>query len=387
MKAITQTNKTSLKKFILGSSLILLAFCSHAQKGDSMTVNIWGDKLFCTKEMEDADNNGNEAFVHYHCAIVNADIGRITKSIIVGSLDIKMLFSGNSYPLNKRLFSEHPILENEILVVIPVAWEQDKGGPDALTAFNSNMAACLGIIASQLPAKYATLRTRYNNSQTGWYEGITVDVDRVKNLNWNSFTGLPSFKTALENVRGSGATRPVGISSNFEFTPAIFTFSRASMKYLEILSPSSSAKADIVQFNAGYVEGAVGPSNNPANYSIAISLQRKFIPAGGVIINPPIKKIPYQVGIWQGTWNVSSDPFLKMNISADGFFQLFDTYNTAREAGTYTMNADQFNGLITLNSKRYELTGNLDRTTATLSGTWRYNDGFTTRTGTWSVKK
>lgn len=378
--------EASLKKMLFSLMLILFAFGSHAQKDDSLLVNIWADKLLCNKEMEDAtaDGNGNESFVQYHWAIVNANNGTITKSGIQANLDIKMLFSGSNYPLNKMIIGEYPIRENDILVIVPVVWEQDKVGPDVMPAFNQNMVTCMTTIAGQLPAKYATLRMNYNNSSTGYYSGISTDLDRVRTLSWSSFSGLPSFKTVLEPARGTGATRPVGFNSSFEFTPAIFTFSRAFIRYIEQVILSS--KGGIVQFQANYTDESVGSANSRPNYSINISLQRKTI-TPGVIVRPPITKTPFQVGMWQGTWNASSDPFLKMNISADGFFQLFDAYNNPKQSGTYTMNNDQFNGKLTLNGKNYELTGNLDRSAATLTGTWRYNDGFTTKNGTWSVKK
>lgn len=389
MKTVNNIRHTLQIKFFFSLTLILAAVCSNAQKEDSTMVNIWGDKLFCKTEMEDAtaDGNGNEAFVQYHWAIVNANNGTITKSGIQANLDIKMLFSGTTYPLNKMIFGEYPIRENDILVIVPVVWEQDKTGPDVLAAFNQNMSACMNTIAGQLPSKYATLRTNYNNSIAGYYTSISADVDKVRTLNWNSFTGLSSFKNLLEPVRGSGATRPVGISSNFEFTPAIFTFSRASMRYLEYLAFSSGSRNDMAQFQANYIEGVFGDPNNRPNYTITISLQKKTIYPSVVTPKPPIVKVPYHVGMWEGSWDALSDNFLKMKISADGFFQLFDSYNTPRQSGTYTMNNDQFSGQVTLNSKRYELTGTLDRTTGILSGTWRYNDGFTTKTGTWSLKK
>ncbi|MEQ1675638.1 MAG: hypothetical protein ABL876_02980 [Chitinophagaceae bacterium] len=374
-------------KKLLFFFLTLNIASSYAQNGDSMMVNIWGDKLFCKTEMEDAvdDGKGNEAFVQYHWAIVNADNGTIVKSGIQANLDIKMLFSGNNYPLNKMVFGENRIRENDILVIVPVVWEQDKTGPNVLAAFNQNMSTCMNMIAGQLPAKYATLRANYNNSVAGYYTGISADVDKVRTLNWNSFTGLPSFKTLLEPVRGSGATRPVGISSNFEFTPAIFTFSRASMRYLEYLAFANPG-VDMAQFQANYIEGVFGDPNNRPNYTITISLQRKTIHPAVINPRPPVKT-PYHVGMWTGSWDGSQDPFFKMKISEDGFFQLFDSYNTPRQSGTYTLNNGQFSGQFTLNSKRYELTGTLDRIAGTLSGTWKYNDGFTTKTGTWSLRK
>lgn len=376
-----------MKKFLLFLLMFNVAV-SYAQKGDSMMVNIWGDKLFCKKEMEDAidDGKGNEAFVQYHWAIVNADNGTIFKRGILANLDIKMLFSRNNYPLNKPIFGEFPIRENDILVIVPVVWEQDKTGPDVLAAFNQNMSTCMNMIAGQLPAKYAPLRANYNNSSIGYYTGMTADVDKVRTLNWNSFTGLPSFKTLLEPVRGSAATRPVGISSNFEFTPAIFTFSRASMYSLEYLAFARPG-ANMAEFKASYIEGVFGDPFNRPEYTITISLQRKTIYPSVVNPKPPIVKTPYHVGIWEGSWDGTPDRFFKMKVSDDGFFQLFDAYNTPRQSGTYTLNNGQFSGQFTLNGKRYELTGTLDRIAGTLSGTWKYNDGFTTKTGTWSLKK
>lgn len=368
--------------------VISLILCKgYGQKQDSLSVNIWADKLFCSNEMEDAvdDGRGNEAFVQYHWAVVNADNGTILKKGIQANLDIKMLLSGTTYPLNKMIFGDFLIHENEILVIVPVVWEQDKGGPDAVSSFNRNMSACLTMIAGQLPAKYATLRASYNSSSTGYYTGISLDLDRIRNLNWNSFTGLPSFNSLLEPVRGSGATRPVGIGSNFEFNPMVFTFSRASIRYME--EWLGNTKSGLAQVQADYAEGLVGTNTNRASYSIFISIQRKFIPAGGGIIKPVPVKTPYQVGMWTGNWDAISDGYLKMNISADGYFQLYDNYNRPRETGTYTLVNDQFTGHITLNSKNYELTGTINRNNGTLNGTWKYNDGFTSKSGTWSVKK
>jgi len=389
MKTIKSPLRTLLLRIVLSFPTIFYAGFGLAQKEDSIQVNIWADKLFCKTEMEDAvtDGKGNEAFVQYHWAIVDANNGAITKSGIQANLDIKMLFSGNNYPLNKMIFGEKPVRENEILVIVPVVWEQDRSGPDVMMAFNQNMVACINIIAGQLPAKYATLRNNYNNSLTGYYTNISADVDKVRTLNWNSFTGLPSFKTLLEPVRGSGATRPVGISSNFEFTPAIFTFSRASMRYLEYLAFSSPNRSDMAQFQANYIEGAFGDPNNRPNFIVFISLQKKSIYPWVVNPGPPVVTPPYHAGIWEGSWDGLSDPFFKMKISADGFFQLFDAYNTPRQSGTYTMTNDQFSGKVTLNSKKYELTGTLNRTAGTLSGSWKYNDGFTTKSGTWSLRK
>lgn len=86
-------------KKLLFFLLALNIASSYAQNGDSMMVNIWGDKLFCKTEMEDAvdDRKGNEAFVQYHWAIVNADNGTIVKSGIQANLDIKMLFRRQGY--------------------------------------------------------------------------------------------------------------------------------------------------------------------------------------------------------------------------------------------------------------------------------------------------
>lgn len=386
MKTVNNIRHTHLVRFFFSLTLILVTVFGDAQKNDSIQVNIWADKLFCTTEMDDvsSDGNGNEAFVQYHWAIVNANNGTIIKSGIQANLDIKMLFSGTNYPLNKMIIGEYPIRENDILVIIPVVWEQDKVGPDVVTAFNQNMSACITSIASQLPAKYATLRMNYNNSGTGYYSGVSTDLDKIRNLNWASFTGLPSFKTLLEPARPSGVTRPVGISSSYEFTPAIFTFSRAFIQNIEQVI--LSVKGGFYQFQANYVDQTVGSANNPPNYTININLQRRMI-TPGAIVKPPIINTPYQAGSWQGTWDVTSDPFLKMKISADGFFQLFDAYNNPKQTGTYTMSNDQFNGRLTFNGKNYELTGTLNRTAGTLAGTWRYNDGLTSKKGTWSLNK
>ncbi|MBK6828000.1 MAG: hypothetical protein IPG86_14570 [Chitinophagaceae bacterium] len=388
MKTTKHPLRSFLLRFVLCFPAMLFAGYGLAQKEDSIMVNIWADKLFCKTEMEDAiaDGKGNEAFVQYHWAIVDANNGALSKNGIQSNLDIKMLFSGNNYPLNKMIFGEKAVRENEILVIIPVVWEQDKTGPDVVKAFNQNMVSCMNMIASQLPAKYAPLRTNYSNSIAGYYNGISADVDKVRTLSWNSFSGLPSFKTLLEHVRGSGATRPVGISSNFEFTPAIFTFSRASMRYLEYLAFSNSGSA-MAKFQANYVEEVFGDPNNRPSYTVFISLQKKPIYSSVINPPPPVVPPPYQVGIWEGSWDGLADPFFKMKISADGFFQLYDYYNTARQSGTYTMTNDQFSGKITLNSKKYELTGNLNRTAGTLSGSWKYNDGFTAKSGTWSLRK
>ena len=389
MKTSKHPIQTLLLRYMLFLALILFAESGIAQKQDSIMLNIWADKLFCKTEMEDAtdDGRGNEAFVQYHWAIVNANNGSISKSGIQANLDIKMLFSGNNYPLNKTIFGQYPIHENDILVIIPVIWEQDRTGPDVLTAFNQNMVTCINTIANQLPAKYATLRSNYSNSATGYYTNLIADVDKVRTLNWNSFTGLPSFKELLAPVRGSAATRPVGISSSFEFTPAIFTFSRASLYMFEYLAPGSDNRNNTIQFQANYIEGFVGDPNNRPNYSVFISVQKRTIDPSVINPPPPVVTPPYQVGSWEGSWDGLADPFFKMKISAEGFFQLYDYYNTARQSGTYTMNNDQFIGKITLNSKKYELTGSLNRTAGTLSGTWKYNDGFTAKSGTWSLRK
>lgn len=389
MKTIKYLHRTLLLRFLFSFPAMFFAVSGQAQKNDSIMVNIWADKLFCKTEMEDAtaDGKGNEAFVQYHWAIVNANTGAVTKSGIQANLDIKMLFSGNNYPLNKMIFGEYPIRENDILVIIPVIWEQDRAGANVLPAFNQNMTTCITTIAGQLPAKYATLRTNYNNSTTGYYTNLIVDVDKVRTLNWNSFTGLPSFKDLLEPVRGSAATRPIGISSNFEFTPAIFTFSRASLYMFEYLAPGSNNRNNIIQFQANYIEGFVGDPNNRPNYSVFISVQKKTINPSIINPPPPVVTPPYQVETWTGSWDGLSDPFLKMKISDDGFFQLYDAYNTPRQSGTYTMTNDQFSGKITLNSKRYELTGTLNRTAGTLSGNWKYNDGFTTKSGSFTLRK
>lgn len=389
MKTTKQSFHTLLLRIVLGFPGILFAGYGLAQKNDSIMLNIWADKLFCKTEMEDAtdDGRGNEAFVQYHWAIVNANNGSISKSGIQANLDIKMLFSGNNYPLNKTIFGQYPIRENDILVIIPVIWEQDRTGPDVLTAFNQNMVTCINTIASQLPAKYATLRSNYSNSATGYYTNLIVDVDKVRTLNWNSFTGLPSFKDLLAPVRGSAATRPVGISSNFEFTPAIFTFSRASLYMFEYLAPGSNNRNNTIQFQANYIEGFVGDPNNRPNYSVFISVQKRTIDPSVINPPPPVVTPAYQVGIWEGSWDGLADPFFKMKISADGFFQLYDSYNIARQSGSYTISNDQFSGKITLNSKKYELTGSLNRTAGTLSGSWKYNDGFTAKSGTWSLRK
>lgn len=389
MKTVKSSLPNLLIRIIGCLAALQLTIHASAQKEDSMMVHIWADKLFCKTEMEDAtaDGNGNEAFVQYHWAIVNANNGSITKSGIQANLDIKMLFSGNNYPLNKMIIGEYPIRENDILVIIPVIWEQDRTATNVLPAFNQNMATCISTIASQLPAKYATLRTNYNNSPAGYYTNMSADVDKVRTLSWASFTGLPSFKTLLEPARGSGATRPVGISSDFEFTPVIFTFSRASMRMLEYLAPSSNNRNNTVQFQAQYIEGVFGDPNNRPSSTVFISLQKKNIYPSVINPVPPVVPPPYHAGTWEGSWDGLSDPYFKMKISADGYFQLYDTYNIARQSGTYTMSNNQFSGKITLNSKKYELTGTLNSTAGTLSGTWKYNDGFNNRSGTFSLRK
>ncbi|HRG94245.1 MAG TPA: hypothetical protein PLZ10_14910, partial [Chitinophagaceae bacterium] len=94
MKTSKHPVRSLLLKFILFLPVILFAETGIAQKQDSIMLNIWADKLFCKTEMEDAtdDGRGNEAFVQYHWAIVNANNGAVTKSGIQANLDIKMLF-------------------------------------------------------------------------------------------------------------------------------------------------------------------------------------------------------------------------------------------------------------------------------------------------------
>jgi len=155
----------------------------------------------------------------------------------------------------------------------------------------------------------------------------------------------------------------------------------------EYLAPGSNNRNNTIQFQANYIEGFAGDPNNRPDYSVFISVQKRRIDPSVINPPPPVVTPPFQTGTWQGSWDGSSDPFFKMKISADGYFQLYDSYNIARQSGTYSMSNNQFNGKITLNSKKYELTGTLNQPAGTLSGTWKYNDGFTAKSGTWSLRK
>lgn len=401
-----------MKKIILSTALIVSSLIAAAQY-DSLMIDLWGANLICRKQTADdiidADGRGDESFVQFFFGIVDMKDGTWKKRMINANLDIKLLFDGTNYPLNKPIFSQYPIKDDEILVIVPVAWEQDKGGPDVITAFNNNMNSCLDIIGMQIIQQYNTVKNKYIQGN-GYYLGLPSDVIDLGKINWRSFTGLPSFKTLLTPVRGGAGNRPVGMDSNGDYTPAIFSFSRIQLNTMGSPLDAREKERNEFSFDANFNEDALGNTGNHGNYSVILRLQKRRISIGSspstgtspkqvspiqrpVTLQPDIKNTPVQpvaafviTGTWQGQWTANNNT-LKMKLDDAGFIELYNSNNAVAARGTYSYSNEQFRGKFSLNGNNYELVGTSNKAAGTMNGNWKQTNSITNANGTWNLSK
>ncbi len=394
----------------------------NSQSRFDITTDIFGTTLVCNHQTADdildADGRGDEIFVQYFIAVADIN-GTIKKRMITANLDINMMMTGGNYPLNKPLFSSQPINDDEFLIFIPVVWEKDKYiNTNILPAFNANMNACMDMIATQAAVEYGEVLRRFKNNEnhTAPYDYPIAILRNVNNFSWNSFTGLPGFKTIIAPLTSDAGSRPVGITSEGEFTPALFMLSKYQLNDMG-QSLDRNVK-EVFEFNlsASYNENAIRKTSNNGDYTVLIKVIKRRtnpdqpspinnpVPPGKTVLDPnnrPINTIqsppvntinqPFSInGNWKGNWieaKNNSSVVYTVEINQDGYLKVLNQNGRPDATGTYTFANNTFNATYTLKGGTYVVTGVYDSRTKILSGTWKQTNSITFLTGNWSLTK
>lgn len=415
--------------FLLKMNCLLLAiFFSFSLKAQNYMVDLSEVRLDCIKQIPDdlldMDGEGNELFIQNFLVVLDTN-GNIRQRMVNAALNLKNVKTDASVSVGKTLFGKYPLQKDDILIIIPVLWEEDRAGANVITSFNSNMNTCIDLLIPQLVTMHRQFRAnlRQRESQLAPGDHISpLEYDRLAEslikLSWHNFSGLPSFKTLLDPVYFWGGTRPVGMNSSKEFVPQIITYSYYQLVDYWFLSDLANGYTTGFGKTCRFEETG---TDYPGHFSLTLIGNRTLAapapppppPANTRKITSPVKikevnreistnKPAYAnviktfgnfnlVGIWTGTQTDGqglSPMTFQFELTDQNGFLMKDVNGVLAAQGTYNFSNNVFSGSYRQFStgETFSFTGTYDPATKKLTGTIGVGSS-TTNQGKWEVTK